>query len=292
MRILVLGSTGMLGFSLISYLQRFPELEVRGTVRTNTKKLYLGERGKFKVYSGVDVSNFESIETVINGYKPDYILNCIGIIKQGQQSNDKLSNIEINARFPHLLADCCDNHNARLIHFSTDCVFLGTKGNYNEKDPADALDYYGKSKFLGEINRAPHLTLRTSIIGHELETNLSLVDWFLSQKSDVSGFSKAIFSGLPTRYLAQVLYKYVLGKQISGLFHLSLDPISKFDLLNLIKDIYKRDIKIINNDEFIIDRSLDSSKFSTATGYKATDWSQAVAFMHDEFIETLERRLK
>lgn len=176
---------------------------------------------------------------------------------------------------------------ARLIHFSTDCVFSGKQGQYKEDDFADAYDLYGRTKYLGEVDYENAITLRTSIIGHELESKRSLVDWFLNQSSEVKGFRKAIFSGLPTIEIARIVREYVIpNPKLRGLYHLSVDPISKYDLLRMVGTIYGKDIAIIPDDELIIDRSLNSDRFRSATGFKPKPWLELVEAMHNEYGST------
>ncbi|WP_258181270.1 dTDP-4-dehydrorhamnose reductase family protein [Shewanella algae] len=198
MNVLILGATGMLGYSLFSNLADYAELTVKGTVRSIKGKQAFFEKYQDKLLLGIDVTDIASIERAIIEAKPDVVINCIGLIKQHDIAKQHVAAIEINALLPHQLAALCDQYNARLIHFSTDCVFDGKQGMYHEADLPNATDLYGKSKCLGEVNYGRHLTLRTSIIGHELDSAASLVDWFLSQRGAVNGFSKAVFSGLPT----------------------------------------------------------------------------------------------
>jgi dTDP-4-dehydrorhamnose reductase len=176
----------------------------------------------------------------------------------------------------------CANIDARLIHISTDCVFNGRKGLYKETDLSDAEDLYGKSKFIGELHDLPHaVTLRTSIIGHELNSNDSLVDWFLSQTGTVKGYKKAIFSGLPTVELARVIKDFVMPRtDLQGSYHVSADPIDKYTLLNLIANIYGKEIEIIADEKVHIDRSLNSDKFRQATGYQPPSWPILIEKMY------------
>ena len=170
---------------------------------------------------------------------------------------------------------------ARLIHVSTDCVFSGERGGYVEGDPTDARDAYGKSKALGEVDYPHAITLRTSIIGHELQSKISLLDWFLAQNKRCNGYTKAIFSGLPTVVFAQLIRDIVIPHQeLSGLYHISAKPISKFDLLKLIAEVYGKSIHIEPEEELVIDRSLNSMRFQLATGYIAPEWPELIQLMH------------
>lgn len=214
----------------------------------------------------------------------DVVINCIGLIKQHDVAKQHVEAIEINALLPHKIAQLCDRVGARLIHFSTDCVFDGKAGNYLETDLPTATDLYGKSKCLGEVDYGQHITLRTSIIGHELKSSVSLIDWFLNQKGFVRGFSKAVFSGLPTAYVAKVLEDYVLpNPSLSGLYQLSVDPIDKFSLISKVADVYNKQIEIERFEDFVIDRSLNSIKFREKTGFVPPSWDELVAFMHSDY---------
>jgi dTDP-4-dehydrorhamnose reductase len=175
----------------------------------------------------------------------------------------------------------CALAGARLVHVSTDCVFAGTRGHYREDDIADASDLYGRSKLLGEVVNSQHaITLRTSTIGHELNSQYGLLEWFLAQSEDCRGFARAFFSGLPTVELARVVRDIILERpDLHGLYHVGAASISKFDLLTLIAQIYGKKIRIMKDDAFVIDRSLNSQRFTAATGYQAASWPEFVAQM-------------
>ncbi|ALS31858.1 dTDP-4-dehydrorhamnose reductase [Pseudoalteromonas translucida KMM 520] len=205
MKILILGATGMLGYSLFSNLNEHANLSVSGTVRSIAGKESFFSNVQQQLITGVDAYDISSLQHAIETVAPDVVINCVGLIKQHGISKQHIDAVKINALLPHELANICDQVNAKLIHFSTDCVFTGDEGLYNEGSLPDARDLYGKSKCLGEVGYGKHLTLRTSIIGHELASSVSLVDWFLSQGESTKGFSKAVFSGLPTCYIAKLL---------------------------------------------------------------------------------------
>ena len=233
------------------------------------------------VVSGFDSENISKIEDFISDDVPDIVINCIGVVKQLEESKDPKTILPINSVFPHRLSKLCSKYSIRLIHMSTDCVFSGDKGMYKESDLPDAKDIYGISKHLGEIDYNSSLTIRTSIIGHELNSSRSLIDWFLSQENQVKGFSKAIFSDYPPLKLQRVIDKFIIPKtDLIGLYHLSADPISKYELLKLVSVTYDKIIDIEIDDTFIIDRSLDSSRFREATGYFPAKWPALVKLMH------------
>ena len=278
-KILVLGAAGMLGHTLFRYLSQSPSYSCFGTIRSQDDVKYFSSEKDY-IIPNLDATNLKKLNNLFLKVKPQVVINCIGIVKQITDSNDPLQSIPINSLLPHQLAFLSTTHGARLIHISTDCVFSGAKGLYSETDFPDANDLYGRSKFLGEVNYTNSVTLRTSIIGHELHSKKSLVNWFLSQQGRVDGFSKAIFSGLPTIELSNIIANYVIpNKDLWGVYHVSSKPIDKFQLLHLIKTIYNKKIFIDQNDSLKIDRSLDSSRFKLITGYKSPDWADLVQNM-------------
>lgn len=285
-KLLVLGANGMLGGSLLRYFSTCADYEVVGTVRSQSAQFQVEKVGFTNVISDIDVLIPNSLDDVLEKVRPDIVFNCIGLIKQLSESKQPIPAIEINSLLPHRLAELCTKNNSKLIHFSTDCVFSGIKGNYTEEEIPDATDIYGRSKLLGEVSYDGHLTLRTSIIGHELASGVSLIDWFLNQEDDVKGYSKAVFSGLPTCCVAEFIENYIFqNPNISGIYHLSVDPIDKYQLLSLVKNIYDVDIRIEDNCDFVIDRSLNSDALRLAVGFKPLPWPELVMKMHNEYKE-------
>lgn len=274
-KVLVLGSSGMLGSAVFLRLLRDPAYEVLGTVRD----IPIGmEQHKERLMTGVNVLDQDALVGCFSKAQPDVVVNCVGLIKQLDSAADPLTCLPLNSLLPHRIAQLCDLGDARLIHISTDCVFSGSEGMYRETDPSDAKDMYGISKHIGEVtNRLNAITLRTSIIGHEMGSSRSLLEWFLAQHGEVKGYRKAVFSGLPTCELAEVIATYVIPNNgMHGLFHVSSDPINKYDLLKLIAAKYEKKIKIIPHDDIEIDRSMDSSLFRDATGYSPASWQELV----------------
>jgi dTDP-4-dehydrorhamnose reductase len=284
MKVLVIGATGMLGYSLFKNLNDANKFDVYGTVRSIDGKEHFFSDCEQRLFKGVDVSKLATLESVLKKLKPAVVINCIGLIKQHSVSKQHIDAISINSLLPHQLATLCDRHGCKLIHFSTDCVFDGVRGLYTEQDKPDAKDLYGRSKCLGEVDYAPHLTLRTSIIGHELNSSVSLIDWFLSQEGQVSGYSKAIFSGLPTCYIAQLLIDKIeelMG--ISGLYHLSVEPINKYDLLKIVSEVYQKEINIIPNETLVIDRSLSSLRLQNEINFSIKKWNELIQLMYKDY---------
>ena len=286
-RILVLGASGMLGSTLFRVFNRDPQFETFGSIRDTRALRHFAPECHHALIPNVHLDGELGLLTAFSTAKPDVVINCIGIIKQLPNANDHLESLAINATLPHRLAKYCDAIGARLVHFSTDCVFSGKKGLYTEDDFPDANDLYGRTKFLGEVRYENCITLRTSIIGHELDRSKSLVDWFLSQAGEVKGFKKAIFSGLPTIEMARVVKDYVIpNNSINGLYHLSVDPINKYDLLNLVASTYEKNIVIKQDEMLVIDRSLNSDKFRMVTGFQPRPWPDLIKDMHEEYLRT------
>lgn len=282
MKILVLGITGMLGHTAFRLLSRLPDVEVFGTARSENARARLDPSLHQNVIVGVDVLDQDALLGALARIRPDVVLNCVGLIKQLDNANDPLAALPLNALFPHRLRRACELLGARLIHISTDCVFSGAKGNYKESDIPDASDLYGRSKLLGEVVEENSITLRTSIIGRELNGNNGLIEWFLSQKGNVRGFTKAIFSGFTTDELVHVIVRHVLpNPQLTGLWHVSSAPIAKHDLLTLVRDVYGTDVQIEPDDTLKIDRSLNSDRFRTETGYSPPTWAQMITAMRN-----------
>ena len=281
MKILVLGASGMLGNAMIRVLSEKADWQVHGTVRSESSKRYFRPDIAGRLLSGVDVEQNDSLTQAFIRIRPDAVINCVGLVKQLADADDPLQAIPINSLLPHRLAKLCELSGARLVHMSTDCVFAGGKGGYRESDAADARDLYGRSKFLGETAYPHTVTLRTSIIGHELQSAHGLVGWFLSQQGRCNGYTKAIFSGLPTVALAQVVRDIVIPRTgLSGVYHVAAQPISKYDLLKLIAKVYGKTIEITPSDQLVIDRSLNADRFRDATGYVAPSWPELIELMH------------
>lgn len=282
MHVLILGGSGMLGNALLRLFQSSPSFRITTTLRSVHSLSTSLVDPITTVISNVDVANTAALRSLIEKVRPDVVINCIGVIKQMACANEALSVIPINSLLPHMLANICVDIGARLIHISTDCVFSGTHGMYTEDSFPDAGDLYGRSKLLGEVDYPHAVTLRTSIIGHELNSARSLINWFLSQDGNVRGFRNAFFSGLPTVELARVIQDFVIpNPSLSGLYHVSSERISKYDLLNLVAKEYKKNILVIPSDEYKIDRSLDSSRFRAATGFKPKSWPTMIHAMHE-----------
>jgi len=281
MKILILGINGMLGSTLFFHLSQNKKNDIFGTTRN--KVLLRSFKNKNNIFCGVDATEFSTFRSIIEKSKPDLIINCIGVIKQKLNDINLTNMTLINTDFPKYLNDICKNFNMRMIHISTDCVFSGNTGMYNELSVPDPIDEYGLSKLKGEVVDSKNtLTLRMSIVGHEMTTNYSLLDWFLSQKSSVTGYSKAIFSGLTTLELSSIIEKYVINSDMSGLYHIGNSPIDKMLFLKIVAKHYKKSIQILDSSQFKINRSLDSSFFTNQTGYIKPTWDKMVMDLYSQ----------
>src|SRR5438552_11343304 len=280
MRVLILGGSGMLGHKLWqTFSARFDTYatfrQVSGTY------IRFGIFDESRMLGGITAEQLDTVERAFGLAHPDVIVNCIGIVKQDAAARDPLKSIAVNALFPHELAQLCRETGARLIQLSTECVFSGRKGNYRETDMPDAEDLYGRTKLLGEVESEDCLTIRTSMIGRELKGSHGLLEWFLSQRGGcVRGFTRAVFSGLTTLALADAIADVIVDQpNLSGVWHLAGEAISKFDLLKLLKQTYGLAIEIEPDESFVCDRSLDGSRFRDATGTRAPLWPEMIERM-------------
>ena len=264
MKILILGSTGILGKTLFFYLKS-KKINFSCISRKKGSPLYLK-----------NFSNVSKLKKMINSESPTHLVNCLGVTKFNNSYHIKNQTKYINTIFPRKLAKFCFQKKIYFIHISTDCVFSGKKGNYSETSKKDAKDLYGKSKAMGEVKNKYCSTIRTSFIGPETKTKKSLLNWFLSQKKKVSGYDKAFFSGLTSLELSKIIYKFFLSKNkhFNKIFNISGHRISKFLLLSKIKKVFKKRILIIKSSSFKIDRSLNSLKFQKSSRYKIKSWNK------------------
>lgn len=280
----------MLGHKAMQLLSK--RYDVVGSVRHNP--IYYCDHPvlkEFNLVGNVDATDFSTIEYIVQTLRPDIIINCIGIVKQLQEANDPVLSIRLNALFPHLLAQLCVRKGIRMIHMSTDCVFSGKKGDYTEDDIPDASDLYGRTKLLGEVNYPGCLTVRTSIIGRELNTSHGLLEWFFSHQGEkVKGYRKAIFSGLTTNAFSNIIGDLIeYHPNICGTWHVAAHPISKYDLLVQIRDRFHLNIEVEPDDSVIVDRSLNPSKFLKHTGIMIPTWRSMIdQLYHDKTPYTIK----
>lgn len=276
MKILIFGGDGMLGHQLFRQWNRRHETYV--TLRNELASY--SSSGLFEPQRSIPNIDVRSIETVIScveRLRPDALVNAVGLVKQRPMATESQPSSEINTLFPQQLAIVGQSVGARVVHFSTDCVFSGRKGSYTEQDIPDPEDLYGRSKLLGELNSPNCITFRTSIVGRELSRKTGLLEWFLAQRSSVRGFTRAIYTGFTTIEMARIVERLITQyPQASGVWHVSSDRISKYDLLCLVKKYFKLDTEIVPSDSFVCDRSLLSDRFRTAFGYTPPTWDKMV----------------
>lgn len=275
----------MLGHRLLKSLS--PRHDVRVTLRGRAADY--AAHGLFhsgNSYYEVDARDEARLRRVVEDFRPDAVVNAVGIIKQRDDAKSTLPSLEVNAVLPHRLRLLCEEVGARLVHISTDCVFSGRRGNYTEADVPDAADCYGRTKLLGEVSEAPAVTLRCSMIGAELSHKRSLVEWFLAQRGEVRGFTQAFFSGLTTTEIARVIELVLVEhSQLVGLWHVAAAPIDKHSLLTkLSARLGRRDVVIVPDHDFRIDRTLSAAAFERRTGYRAPSWDAMLDELAAEII--------
>lgn len=275
----------MLGHEAIRVLA--PDFEVWGVCRNPETLPDLGVPRE-RLLGGLDAADQGSAHRFVETVKPDLVLNAVGIVKQRADAKAAIPSIQVNSLWPHLVADACAEHGARMVHVSTDCVFSGSRGGYTEADVPDAFDLYGCSKLLGEVTDCTNaVTLRTSIIGWQLGTQTGLVGWFAQNRSErLKGYTHAVFSGLTTQALTEVVRDVVISDEsLSGLWQVSVDPIDKYTLLTKLAEKLGWDIDITPVDEPVIDRSLDSTRFRERTGWTPPSWDAMLEALAAEFAD-------
>ncbi len=279
MKILVVGAGGMIGHKMVQSLT--PDFsETYGTIRRP-----FADYQKFSVFAanrifdGVDVLNFSNLEKILNDLKPSVILNCVGVTLRKPEIQDLHHCLELNSFLPHRLKCWAAQNGARVVHFSTDCVFDGADGDYSEYSQPTAKDNYGRTKYLGEIADSPHcLTLRGSMIGRELFGKTELLEWTLAQRGKaVKGFGRVIYSGTTTVEMGR-LVRSLLGRAtfLSGIFQVSSTPISKYALLEKINKFYRLELNLTEDCNYVSNKVLLSTKLKAATGFVCPSWDEMI----------------
>ena len=284
MKLLILGSNGLLGNTITKYFLDRPDFSTFSILRNKSKLIYFKEKYHKNFLLIDNILDYDQTEKNIKSLSPDIIINCLGMTNKNHiiNANNYEEFITVNSLFPYRLQRTCTELGARLIHFSTDCIFSGKKGFYNENDIPDPPDIYGRSKLLGELDFENTITIRKSVIGHELITKKGLLEWFLSQNNSVQGYKNAIFSGITVLELAKLIDKYLIPRDdLKGILNIAGELISKFDLLKIIANVYEKKIDIIPNELIKIDRSLNGSQFNKLTGYKVKSWPKLIKDMYD-----------
>ena len=275
MKIIVLGASGLIGSYMFRELSK--TFETFGTIRKS--KIKYKDIALFKsnkIIDNIDILNLDNLNKLLESLKPNIIVNCIGVTKR-KISDNLLDVIKINSIFPHELVKWGLINSARIIHFSTDCVFNGLTGNYNEKSNTNAFDIYGKTKALGEIQYDNCLTIRSSFIGRELFDKTELLEWVISNNGKkIKGFKKTMYSGVSALFLSKFI-KNIINDHIklNGLFQLSTDiPISKYDLICLIRDCFDLNIEIIPENNKYHCPTLDNSKLKNKMNFEIPSWKE------------------
>jgi dTDP-4-dehydrorhamnose reductase len=284
--ILVLGATGLLGNAVFRSMSRKPHARVDGTIRHEAARgLFVPEHAE-RLSIVEDVENLDQLARLFQAIEPDVVVNCIAAGRPAPAEPTR--SIDVYSVLPRRLSHLCRLSGARLVQISSDGVFSGARGGYREDDVPDATDIYGVSKWLGEIAEPHAITLRTSIIGHELQSRGGLLEWFLSQQDQCRCYTREIFSGFPTIVLADLIRDVVIPRpDLHGIYHLATRPISKFDLLQLVARRYGKNIELIADERASPDRTLVAARFEQATGYVAPDWPTLVDLMYcDRFGST------
>jgi dTDP-4-dehydrorhamnose reductase len=289
MKILILGGNGMLSHRLFLDLKKSHDVKI--TLRDEPQK-YVAHTvfSHENTFYCLDARNFDQLKSTIFQFRPELIINGIGITHD-HRDTDHLLTIEVNALLPHKIAEVSKEIGARFIQISTDCVFAGDRGHYTEDDKPDADHLYGRTKLLGEVSLSHCLTLRTSIIGLEIDHQKSLIEWFLSQKGVIKGYDCAIFSGVTTKELSRIIQELIKPRyhDLHGVWHVSSSDISKYQLLMRLADLLgKKDIHIVRDQEFKCNRGLNSTKFKNFTSIHVSSWD----FMLDELAQDIRDREK
>ena len=265
MKVLILGSNGLLGNTLSLFLKKKNiKLFFISRKKTNYRNFYLK-----------NLKNFDKLKKLIEHIEPDYIINCVGITHHHKSYRSKKETRVINTSLPIYLSNICLKKKIYFLHISTDCVYSGSSGNYSEKSKKNPKGYYGLTKSKGEVKNLYTATLRTSFIGPELQNKNQLLNWFLNQKNEVNGFTKAFFSGLTSLELSFIIYSFFLKLNIyyNRIINVGGPKISKYKLLVILSKCFKKKLKINKDTTLRIDRSLNSDKFKKLTKYKQKSWS-------------------
>ena len=276
MRVVVLGGTGLIGNRLVRQLS--DASDVFASTRTSKDQIPFLDQilSKEQWIFDFDATSEEKLRIVLSDLRPNVVVNCLGVTKHQITSTDFEKAIILNSILPHRLSDLASEYNFKLIHLSTDCVFSGNSGNYVESSIPDPTDFYGRSKVLGELNNSRDLTIRTSFVGNEIKSFTNFFEWIQRNKNrDVIGYSNAIYSGVTTEVLSEVIQKLIFNfSALTGLWHFSSEPISKYKLIRDLNDVLNLGIKLSLDRDFVCDRSLNSSALFKMTGIEAPSWAK------------------
>ncbi|MGZ3748340.1 MAG: dTDP-4-dehydrorhamnose reductase family protein [Pseudobdellovibrionaceae bacterium] len=279
--IVVLGCSGMLGHKLMQTISETTDYHVYGTVRTtDSSRINKLPRNKNTTIVGnIDADNLNNLQKLLIETRPVAVVNCIGIVKQLPEGSQPIPSIKINSLLPHQLAEMSQKVGSRFFHFSTDCVYSGTKGFYNESDATDPQDLYGKSKAICEVGGPGCFTIRSSIIGPELDSHLGLFEWFCRQKGKrVKGYRNALYTGFTTAAMSRILIMLIEKfPEMSGVWNVASNPISKYEILCKINKVLNLGITIDEDQSYAMNRTLDGSKFQKATDFIPPSWDEMIS---------------
>lgn len=289
MRILILGGNGMIGHKIFQVISN-KHLDTWVLFKKSFNDISFNEIfNKTNIIDNFDLSNFHKLSTLLNNLKPEVIINAVGITIRRGIDNIPSKSIQINSALPHFINEWVILNNKRLIHFSTDCVFSGDQGSYTENSIPDARDIYGKSKALGEVSSKNTLTLRGSMIGREIENKTELLEWVLSQRNkQLKAFSNVIYSGITTIRMAKLVLKIIEEfPQMHGIYNVSSECISKYDLIKLFVKEFNISIDIISDDSYISKKDLDSTKFYNELGIDKPNWNDLIIELINDYLNNL-----
>lgn len=266
---LILGADGMIGHKMAQSLSHFdPYLNSR------SHSNYLQEHFPNSTLFNFDFLN-QNIEDLLEKTLPDYIINAVGITTRRGSTDNKETNL-LNSQLPKKIDFWCEENQKKQIHFSTDCVFSGDKGNYNDLDLPDAKDDYGKSKGDGEINSNSTLTIRSSVIGREIYNKTELLEWVISNKNKkIKGFDNAVYSGVTSLWMSKTVNEIIKNyPDLYGIYNISTPPISKYDLIAKINIYFKLNIELERDSSYYSNKSLNSDRFFTETNFTKPNWDE------------------
>lgn len=285
-KILIIGASGLIGNAIFNLLLKNPNFDVYGTIKRRQKKIFFGKNSN-KIFSNIKIEKEKDVIQIIKKIKPSIIINCAAVVKKYIDLYSVKKIIMINSKFPKHLEYLSSKYNFKLIQISSDCVFDGSSGNYSENDIPNPNDLYGLSKYLGEVYSAKCITLRTSVIGPELNKSQGLFEWFMKQKGTINGYKNFIFTGLTSYELAKIIVHKVLKINKNGIIHIASKAIDKYSLLKKIQKVFKKDnVKIKLSKSIKINRSL-VSKFQKKNNIKVSSWDKMILDMKKKMDENI-----
>jgi len=287
MKILILGGDGMIGHKMAQVLSNFNH-QIIVSIREQRELTKQCFSSQVKVFFNDFLK--ENALNFLDKVNPDVIVNAIGVTIRRGAAENIADTIYLNSFFPHQLANWSEIHNKRLIHFSTDCVFSGYEGSYSEDSTPNALDYYGKTKGLGEVFSKNTLTLRSSMIGPELFNKTELFEWVINNKEkEINGFTRVMYSGVTTFYMARLVADLIQNhKDLNGIYNIASNPISKFELLHLINDNFDLGLFINKDQNTISNKTLNASKIEDELGIKSPSWNELIIELKKDYMHFID----